>query len=94
MQCTTIKNGLECSFMSSRGCGFTSGACNTIVEQCTGCNRILELATGKYCATYADPSAKWSFGTCNFATHIEAAKPQEHKPVNPLKASKRASTGR
>jgi hypothetical protein len=87
MQCTTIKNGVECNFMSARGCSYTSGACNAVVEQCTGCARIVEFPSGKFCATYADPGAKWAFGTCNFATHIEMAKPQEHKPVNPLKAS-------
>lgn len=90
MQCTTIKNGIECNFMANRGCTFSGGACSPVVEQCEGCARVIEQPTGRYCKSYADPATKWAFGTCNFATHIEAPKVAEHKPVNPLKASKRA----
>lgn len=94
MQCVTIKNGIECSFMSKKGCTFTNNACNTIVSQCEGCGHVMEFNGRSYCKTYADPSMKWSFGSCNFATHVEAPKVAEQKTVNPLKASKRASRGR
>ena len=91
MNCTTIKTGLDCGFMTKTGCGFTSGACNTIVEQCEGCLRVMELPTGKYCSTYPNPAAKWRTGNCNFATHVKAEAQAAAAKVNPLKASKRAS---
>lgn len=68
-----------------------------IVEQCEGCERIVEEEGARFCRSYLNPAAKWRQGMCNFATH---AKPElklvtELKLVkvriNPLKASKRAS---
>ena len=103
MQCTTIKAGHECTFMSTAGCSFgaPSETCQTIVPQCEGvgveadgpCPNIQEFPTGKYCSAYASPASKWQFGLCNMGRHVkikEAAK----KKINPLKASKKAAGGR
>jgi hypothetical protein len=94
MQCTTIKQGSECFFMSTSGCSFTGGACNPVVEQCEGCDNITMQSSGRFCRVYADPTAKWAFGSCNFATHVKAPQQVETKAINPLKASKRAAAGR
>jgi hypothetical protein len=93
MNCTTIKNGVHCTFMSSSGCGFTGGSCLSVVESCKGCDRISAYATGEYCNSYPNPSVKWEFGRCNFATHLKIEK-QEAKKLNPLKASKRSAGGK
>jgi hypothetical protein len=94
MLCVTIKTGVDCTFMSKKGCTYTGGACNPIIEKCEGCENVMDLPTGKYCKVYADPGAKWAFGTCNYCTHVELHAAVEQKHVNPLKASKRASRGR
>lgn len=94
MECQTIKPGVECSFWKRGACSFPSGKCNTIDERCDGCGHTMESEGGRYCKVYADPTSKWMLGTCNFATHIEAAAATESKAVNPLKASKRAAAGR
>ena len=59
MLCQTIKTGTECAFMSKKGCGFNGGSCHVIVEKCEGCNKVMEVASGKYCRVYPDPAAKW-----------------------------------
>lgn len=79
--------------MSKKGCTFLGGACHEIVPQCEGCGHILDCDGKKYCKSYADPSAKWMFGTCNLATHIQR-KLADTKKVNPLKASKKAAKGK
>lgn len=92
MICTTVKPGTNCNFMTKSGCGYTGGACLGIVEQCTGCQRIMELPIGKYCSSYPNPSVKWKTSVCNFATHAKAeAQGQQQGKVNPLKASKRST---
>ena len=48
MLCTTIKKGQECPFMTKKGCSYNGGACQTLVEQCTGCTRVVELESGWY----------------------------------------------
>ena len=63
----------------------------TIIEQCDGCERIVEEGNDKYCRTYRDPQAKWRLGLCNFATHAKPELKLVKVRVNPLKASKRAS---
>jgi hypothetical protein len=63
----------------------------SVIDQCIGCERIVEEAGLQFCKTYMQPDAKWRIGICNFATH---AKPEINIVtirVNPLKAAKRAS---
>lgn len=89
MDCTTVKEGVECFFMSKKGCQFNGGTCHTVVEQCKGCARAQEFPTGTYCTSFPDPAAKWRFGTCNMATHLKTEKQTKNGKINPLKASKR-----
>lgn len=92
MICATVKAGMDCAFMTKAGCGFNGGFCHPIVEQCEGCQRVVELSSGKYCNSYPNPSVKWKTNHCNFATHAkwESQSSQQAK-INPLKASKRSS---
>ena len=76
--------------MTAAGCSYNGGICHPIVEQCNGCNRTSELATGWYCTACPDPSIKWKNGTCNLASHISASVAENKAKINPLKASKRA----
>ncbi len=89
MDCQTIKPGVACAFMTKRGCTFNGGACHSIIDRCESCARILDLPTGRYCATFADPAAKWRYGECNLATHVVKATVKTDAKLNPLKASKR-----
>lgn len=91
MICTTIKEGMECPFMSAKGCSYKGGICHQIVEQCQGCNRGTELPTGWYCAACPEPSVKWKNGNCNLASHVSAAASATQAKINPLKASKRGN---
>ena len=52
------------------------------------CRRI----DGKFCSTYLYPAAKWRTSRCPFAERIENEAVQQK--LNPLKASKRAQTGK
>lgn len=90
MNCATIKEGSYCAFMKTAGCSFSGGRCQTVAEECEGCAQIKEFPEGLFCATYANPVAKWSTGRCNFATHVKD-KEKAEKKINPLKASKRGS---
>ncbi len=90
MVCTTVRQGSECIFMSKRGCQFNGGSCQPIVDQCDGCQRIIEIPTGKYCMSFPDPSIKWKNGVCNMATHVKIDNKTGNNKVNPLKASKRS----
>jgi hypothetical protein len=94
MQCATVKKGTECSMMNPKGCSFKGGKCGEIVPQCEGCNYVVTCADKKYCKSYPDPAAKWMFGSCNLATHIQRKLTTETKKVNPLKASKKAMAGK
>jgi len=89
MVCETVKEGIECFFMKKEGCQFNGGNCHHVVENCEGCQKVLEFPTGQYCAVYPDPAIKWRLGTCSMATHIKAAKGETNGKLNPLKASKR-----
>ena len=89
MVCTTVKEGVECSFMSKKGCQFNGGACHPIIEQCEVCQKVTDLPAGKYCSVFPDPSAKWRSGNCSMATHIEKDVGKGTRKINPLKASKR-----
>jgi len=89
MVCQTIKIGTECIFMKKNGCSYDSGKCYPIVESCKGCDRMVEYPAGTYCKTYCEPSAKWTKGVCNFASHIKKEVKEDNFKLNPLKASKR-----
>lgn len=91
MECSTIKKGKECAFMTAKGCGYNGGCCHEVVEQCKGCNRSTELSSGWYCASCPEPALKWKNGNCNLATHISTVSTAAKQKINPLKASKRAS---
>lgn len=95
MRCTSVKPGVECAFMTAKGCGYKGGICQTIVEQCSGCGRQGEYSSGWYCTACPEPSSKWRNGICNLATHVSASAPatESKQKVNPIKASKR-STGK
>lgn len=62
-----------------------------VVEQCAGCDRIVEELGSQYCQTYMRPEAKWRLGLCNFATHAKPEIVVSKVRINPLKAAKRAS---
>ena len=89
MNCTTIKQGKECPFMTTTGCSHNGGICHQVVEQCNGCDRGNEFSSGWYCTACPDPSLKWKLGKCNLATHIKADAGSSKAKLNPLKASKR-----
>ncbi len=89
MVCASVRQGFDCIFMSKRGCQFNGGGCHPIVDQCDGCQRIIEIPTGKYCMSFPDPTSKWKIGVCNMATHIKTKTAGNNK-VNPLKASRRS----
>ncbi|MEA3280668.1 MAG: PxxKW family cysteine-rich protein [Thermodesulfobacteriota bacterium] len=89
MVCTTIKKGVECPFMSTKGCSYNGGICHEIVEQCNGCDRSAEFSSRWYCTAYPDPSLKWKNGNCNFASHVKVSSTASKTKINPLKASKR-----
>lgn len=63
-----------------------------VIDKCEGCERIVEVESSRYCRTYAAPDAKWRLGFCNFATHAKPEIVVATIKVNPLKASKRASS--
>jgi hypothetical protein len=91
MDCVTVKAGQPCSFMTPKGCSFNGGECHQIVEQCEGCDRILNLESGRYCAAVPNPAVKWRLGSCNLATHVKSTtKNGQTVKINPLKASKRS----
>jgi hypothetical protein len=94
MHCVSIKPGVDCTFMSKKGCSFNGGKCRTIVESCEGCDRILTNGEGSYCGAFPDPAAKWRMGSCNLATHVKKEKKAEVTKINPLKASKRSAARR
>jgi hypothetical protein len=93
MKCVTVRAELdnaECPFMTKKGCSYNGGSCNPVVEDCTGCNRIVQMNGQGYCSSFPDPPKKWSNGVCNLASHISKEKARETiKKLNPLKASKR-----
>lgn len=66
----------------------------SVIEQCDGCDRIIEENDRKICKTYLNPEAKWRLGMCNFASHAKPEIKVVTVRVNPLKASKRMSRKR
>lgn len=93
MQCVTVKQGIECAFMTRKGCTFNGGRCHPVVEACGGCNRTASFPEGNFCNVCPQPSIKWTVGSCNFATHVERSNGTKQQKLNPLKASKRAAAG-
>jgi len=93
MQCQTVLPGTECTFWGKKGCNFADGSCQLIVDDCEGCERIVEGTIGRVCNAYPAPVKKWTGGLCNFATHVKVEIKTEETRVNPLKASKKASGG-
>ena len=92
MVCTSIKPGVDCFFMSKKGCQFNGGSCHPVVEQCNGCQKAKEFPTGTYCLIFPDPAIKWRTGNCNMATHLsKAGNSTAQGKINPLKASKRGA---
>ena len=89
MVCATVKQGMECAFMGKQGCQFNGGSCHPIIEQCEGCQKVLDLPTGKFCMIFPDPAIKWRLGSCSMATHVKGSKDTKTAKINPLKASKR-----
>ncbi|MDM8522869.1 PxxKW family cysteine-rich protein [Desulfococcaceae bacterium HSG8] len=90
MVCTTVRKGVECAFMTAKGCSYNSGTCYQATEACNGCNRRAEFSTGWYCTAVPEPSMKWKNGNCNLASHITAQPAEAAKKINPIKASKRS----
>jgi len=93
MQCQTTLPGADCTFWSKQGCVFSGGSCQTIVENCEGCDRIATSSIGQVCSAYPAPAKKWLNGICNFATHVKIEIKVDDLKINPLKASKKASGG-
>lgn len=62
-----------------------------VVENCEGCERVVEESGAKFCRSYLKPEAKWRLGICNFATHAKPEIEIATVRINPLKAAKRAS---
>jgi hypothetical protein len=91
MICQTVKTGIDCGFMTKKGCGFKGGACHPIIDQCSGCAKVMDCAAEKYCKIYPEPAAKWLSGKCAMATNIKTDVKEAVQKVNPLKASKRAN---
>ena len=93
MQCQTVLPGTECTFWGKQGCIFPDGSCQTVVENCEGCERIVTGSIGQVCSAYPAPAKKWNSGICNFASHVKIEIKLDDTKVNPLKASKKASGG-
>lgn len=91
MDCTTVKPGAQCVFMTKKGCSFNGGTCHHTVDHCDGCNRSTKFPSGWYCTACPDPALKWKNGQCNLATHVRDTAKSEVAKVNPLKASKRSA---
>ena len=94
MQCQTVLPGTECTFWGKQGCIFSDGSCKVVVENCEGCDRIVDGSIGKVCSAYPAPAKKWQGGLCNFATHVKVEIKSEETKMNPLKASKKAAGGK
>ncbi len=90
MQCQTVLPGTECTFWTKKGCSAEGGSCQNVIEECEGCERILEGSIGPVCSAAPSPVKKWMSGLCNFATHRKVEIKVEELKINPLKASKRA----
>ena len=91
MQCQTVLPGRECNFWAKSGCVYTGSSCKNTVEDCEGCERVIEGTIGQVCSICPSPAKKWEGGLCNFATHKKLEIKTADVKVNPLKASKKAA---
>lgn len=89
MICTTTRKGDECVFMTADGCSYEGGTCLAVDDKCLGCGRVKKYEEGNYCTSFLEPGEQWRFGNCSMATHVQSAKAEVKKKVNPIKASKR-----
>jgi len=89
MDCTTIRKGFDCPFMTAKGCSYNGGICHEIVEKCNGCDRSSEFSSGWFCTACPEPALKWKTGDCNIASHVTRSSGAQKTKLNPLKASKR-----
>ena len=89
MICTTVREGDDCVFMTAKGCSYNGGNCAPVIDQCMGCQRTTEVATGVNCMAAPEPSLKWKNGNCNMATHVKLESNTKKQKLNPIKASKR-----
>ena len=89
MICETVRKGMACPFMTAKGCGYRSGICGELVDQCQGCSRSVQYESGWYCSASPDPTAKWKAGHCNLASHVTLQETRSRNKINPLKSSKR-----
>ena len=94
MLCSTTRSGMECFFMTEKGCTFNGGTCHEAVDKCTECGHLIEVADKKYCRAFPDPASKWALGDCNFSTYSEWKQVGTQHKVNPLKASRKAAAGK
>ena len=95
MKCNTVKTGVECVFMTRKGCSYTGGRCLPVFEECADCENTTAYKDQVYCNSFPNPESKWDLGVCNFATHIRwVGDHAEETSSNPLKAAKRAAGGR
>jgi len=85
MKCQTVLAGTECTFWGKQGCIFPGGSCQTIAENCEGCERVVVGSA------YPAPAKKWIGGICNFASHVKVDLSIAELKINPLKASKKAA---
>ncbi|NLN39643.1 MAG: hypothetical protein GX155_08610 [Smithella sp.] len=88
MLCDTVKKGVECGFMSKKGCSYSGGTCHPVIDRCDDCNKISQFETGMYCKVYPEPQVKWITGNCPSASHIKI-EIKEAQKINPMKVSKR-----
>ncbi|XOF34537.1 MAG: PxxKW family cysteine-rich protein [Candidatus Electrothrix sp. YB6] len=79
---------------TSKAGTYSTTSFQPVIEQCNGCDRIVEENENQYCKTYVNPAAKWRLGICNFATHAKPEIKAVKVRLNPLKAAKRASSSR
>ncbi len=91
MNCTTVRTGKPCPFMSAEGCSYNGGICLEVVDNCNGCNRSIEFESGWYCSAFPEPATKWKNGDCNLASHTTDKTVKATGKINPLKASKRGA---
>ncbi|EPR30461.1 hypothetical protein dsat_1601 [Alkalidesulfovibrio alkalitolerans DSM 16529] len=88
-------NALQGAVKTEKGLSFKGFIMEPIIDKCEGCDRAVAFEDTTYCPSYAKPARKWSYGICNFATHVKAEKTKTGEvKINPLKASKRAARGR
>ncbi len=92
MICTSNRIGHDCTFQTKKGCAAGNGGCQPVDDRCDGCGKVVNGGGKDYCRVYVSPTAKWQYGSCPTATHINKAVEEARvNKVNPLKASKRAA---